>query len=171
MKKTITALAIITVLAIVQFTTYYTMADDKLAEQVIKNLEANSQLRSNTIIFSSAVSIIGNQQDIIKPYNLHLSKPANFRLIKNKLSPHVVLEEAEYEKQCAQTAEEALKQNDTITWMRFSDNLYLNKTKLFITALEDQIFFVTVNFNWAENKEFFYNENQYMWFLFSWIKI
>jgi len=170
-RKIISATAILLFLTIVQFITYYTIANDKLTEQAIKNIEATPQLTSDTIIFSSAISIRGNQQETIKPYDLHLSKKKNIKLIGKKLVPSIVVEETEYAAYCDKVSQEASKHLDTLQFAMFVDNLYNNKSKLFITALEEQKFFVTVNYNWVAHKEFFYEEDQYVWIFFSWLKI
>lgn len=170
-RKLLTAIAIILFLGIVQFITYKTMSDGKLAKQVIKNIEVNGKLTSDTIIFGSAISIHGNQQETIKPYNLHLVKAENFKLIKDKLSPSVVIEESDYATYCDKASKEACKQLDSAQCALFIDNLHNNKSKLYITALEQQKFFVTVNYNWSVHREFFYEEGQYVWIFFSWLKI
>jgi len=147
------------------------MANDKLSEQAIKNIEINPQLISDTLIFGSVISIRGNQQETIKPYNLHLTNKEHFKLLKKKLSPSVVIEETEYAKHCDKVSEEAAKHLDSLQFELFVDNLHNNKSKLFITALEDQKFFVTVNYNWSANKQFFYEEDAYVWIFFSWLQI
>lgn len=170
-RKIFTAIAILLFLSIVQFVTYYTIANDKLSEQAIKNIEVTKQLTSDTIIFSSAISVRGNQQETIKPYELHLSKKENLKLIGKKLSPSIVVEETAYAAYCDKVSQEASKHLDTLQFEMFVDNLYNNKSKLFVTALEDQKFFVTVHYNWSAHKEFFYEEDEYVWIFFSWLKI
>ena len=170
-RKIFTAIAFILFLGIVQFITYYTIANDKLSEQAIKNIEVTPQLRTDTIIFSSAISIHGNQQETIKPYDLNLLKKRNFRLLKDKLSPSVVEEETDYAKHCDKVSQEAAKKMDSVQFAMFVDELHNNKSKVYITALEEQKFFVTVNYNWSAYKEFFYEEDQYVWVFFSWLKI
>jgi len=170
-RKIFTAIAILLFLTIIQFITYYTIANDKLSEQAIKNIEVNPQLTSDTIVFGSIISVCGNQQEMIKPYNLHLTNKEYFKLLKKKLAPSTIVEEAEYGKHCEKIAQEAFKHMDSAQFEMFINNLHTNESKLYITALEDQKFFVTVNYNWSANKQFFYEEDQYVWLFFSWLKI
>ncbi|HSY62129.1 MAG TPA: hypothetical protein VK796_09650 [Cytophaga sp.] len=170
-RKIFTTTAIILFLGIVQFITYYTIANDKLSEQAIKNIEVTKQLASDTIIFSPVITVLGNQQGEIKPYELHLSNKKYFKLIQKKLAPSAVVEETEYATYCEKISQEAFKQMDSTSFLMFNDNLHNNKSKLYITALEDHKFFVTVNYNWSANKQFFYEEDEYIWIFFSWLKI
>lgn len=147
MKRKFTILAIALVLAAAQFITYYTIADAKLSNQVIKNLIINTNYPSDTILLNSLVSVSGNQNSI-KLYHLHLSSPENFTLLKKKLAPSIVIDEADK-----------------------NNNLNMIKSKLSIVALEENIFSVTVNTNYAYQSQFYFNEDQYVWFLFSWLKI
>lgn len=170
-RKIVTAIAVVLFLGIVEFITYHILASDALSKKAIENIEINRQVISDTIIFSSEISVRGNQQETIKPYNLHVSEKENFKLIKKKLYPSVVLKETEYAAYCDKVSQEAVKQLDSVQFAMFVDNLHEHKTKLFITALEDQKFFVTVNYNWSANKEFYYEEDQYVWIFFSWLQI
>lgn len=171
MRKIVTATIIVAILAGIQLITYYTIARDQLAEKAIKNIEINSRLLSDTIIFSTEIAVHGNQKETIRPYNLNLLNKENFRAVKNKLSPSVVLQEADYAKYCEQVSTEAAGQLDSLQFVLFTDNLQKNKSRIYITALEEQKFFVTVNYNWSANKEFFYEEGQYVWLFFSWLNI
>jgi hypothetical protein len=172
-RKIFTAIAFILFLGIVQFITYYTIASDKLSEQAIKNIEVTPQLRTDTIIFSSVLSVCGNQQETIKPYNLHLSNKEHFKSIKKKLSPSILTEEKDFGMHCDKVVQEASKKMSAKDFEQFmsTHNPFYDKSKLYITALEDQKFFVTVNYNWSAGKEFFNEEDQYVWLFFSWLKI
>lgn len=172
-RKILIAIAILLFLAIIQFITYYTLANDKLSEQVIKNIEVNHQLTTDTIVFGSVISVCGNEQGAIDPYNLHLSDKENFKLIKKKLSPSIVMEETEFGIHCEKIVQEAVKNMSTKDFELYisTNNPCYDKSKLYITAIEEQKFFVTVNYNWSANKQFFYEEDQYVWIFFSWLKI
>lgn len=173
-KKIITAVAVILVLTIVQFTTYQTLASKKLSELAIKNIQITKHLASDTIIFGSVISVCGNEQQAIKPYNLHVSDKENFKLLKKKLAPSTVMEETEFSTYSEKVVQNALKKMSTTDFEKFMDtnNPYLNKSRLHLTAIEEQKFFVTVNYNWSgRTKEFFYEEDEYVWIFFSWLKI
>ena len=108
-RKIITATAILLFLAIVQFITYSTISNDKLAEQAIKNIEITKQLTSDTIIFSSAITVHENQQETIKPFELHLTSKGYFKSLNKKLYPSVIVEETEYAAYCEKVSQEASK--------------------------------------------------------------
>lgn len=171
-RKILTAIAILLFLTIVQFITYNTIANDKLAKQAIKNLEVNPQITSDTIIFGSVITVRWKQElKHITPYNLHLTNREHFKLLKKKLAPSTIIEEAEYGKYYEKIFQEAYKHMDSAQFEMFVDHIHSNESKLYITALEEQKFFVTVNYNWIKNRESFYEENHYIWVFFSWLKI
>ena len=170
-RKIFTAIAILLFLTIVQFITYYTIANDKLAEQAINNMDVNPKLTTaDTIIFGSVFAVCGNEKESIKPYNLHLTNKDNFNHIKKRFSPAVVIEESEFGAYCDKIIQDAFKKMSTENFENFISNNtpYKAGERLYITASETQKFFVTINYNWST---YFSKEDQYVWIFFSWLKI
>lgn len=169
-KKLFITLGTVTLLLAIQFTTYYTIANDRLTKAAINNLIVNDNFGADSILFSSTLSIRGNQQELI-PYKLTFSSKENIKLLKKKLQPYTFLTEQEYETYCDAIAQAASKQMKEPELSALVENLYKNKSRLYITALEDQKFLVTVNTNWSNSKQIQYEEDQYIWILFFWMNI
>lgn len=170
-RKTITAIVILLFLTIVQFLTYYTIANDKLAEQAINTMDVNPKLTAaDTIIFGSVFAVCGNEKEATKPYNLHLTNKDHFNHIKNKFSPAVVIEESEFGTYCDKVVQEAFKKMSNQNFEKFisNNNPYKAGERLHITASEEQKFYVTINYNWSN---YFHKEDKYVWIFFSWLKI
>ena len=146
MKRKFTILAVALVIVAAQFITYHTSAESALSKRVIRDLIINNNYPSDTILLRPLISVSGDKS--IKAYPLQLSSKENFPLLKKKLAPGIVLDATD----------------------RTSNSTSI-KSGLSIVALEEHTFSVTVNTNYSYQSEFYYNEDNYVWILFSWFKL
>jgi hypothetical protein len=169
-KRILIALSIIVVGLIIQFITYSTIASEKLTQSAIKNLIVNNNFGSDSVIFSSKISIRSSKQEI-KQYNLAFSKKENVSLLKKKLYPYTILDDQEYAKYCERASQDVEAKMGKEEAAIFASGLYRNKSRLYITAIEEQKFIVAVSTNWSNNNQFQYDEDTYVWLLFFWMTI
>ncbi|WP_018342567.1 hypothetical protein [Cytophaga aurantiaca] len=170
-KRLLITLGVAAIVAAIQFTTYNTIAKDKLSKTTIQNLIVNDNFGSDSIIISSASSVIGNMQQRITPYPLHFSSKENRKLLKKKLQAFTVLNEKEYTNYSNKIAEAALPDSSAEAKAEFVANMNKNKSRLYVTALEEQTFIVAVNTTWTKNSQIQYEEDRYLWILFFWTTI
>jgi len=165
MKKLFLSIGFALVLIAVECITYYTIAQKKLPELAIKHLIVNTSSVSDTILFGSTMSIYANPENPITPYNLPLTSKEHFTELQHKLAKYTLINEEEYATYCESVAK---KHPDNPS---YTNNLLKTKSKLYITAIEESMFTVTVNTNWAYKSQFYFTEDHYFWFLFNWVKI
>lgn len=170
-RKLLITLGVVALLAAIQFTTYYTIANDKLTKSAINNLIVNDNFGSDSIIVSSANSIIGNMQQSIRPYPLNFSSKENKKLLKKKLQAFTVVTEKEYNYYCETMAASAMRDSSAEARAEFIADLNKGKSRLYITALEEQTCLVAVNTTWSKNSQIQYEEDRYIWILFFWTTI
>ena len=168
MKKTFLASGIILTVLLIECITYYSIASSRLPKRVINNLQIDRNYLSDTIIFGSSITIYGTGKETLTPYSLNLLSKENKKLLRNKLAPNMVWEETALSNFC--NSQQA-KNMSSLDCSNFVDNLKNRKTKLYITALEEQLFSVTVNTNLSSNGQFYYNEDHYTWILFFWLNL
>ena len=165
MKRLFLIVGFALVLVAIECITYYTIAQKKLPELAIQNLIVNTNSVSDTILFGSTMSIYNNPDNLVTSYDLHLSSKEHFTDLQHKLAKYTLVHEADYATYCESIAKQHPDKPE------YSYDLVKNKSKLYITAIEEDMFTVTVNTNWAYKNQFYYNEDHYFWFLFNWIKI
>ncbi len=146
MKRKFTILAVALIIVAAQFITYHTSGESALSKRVIRDLIINNNYPSDTILLSPLISVSGDNS--IQSYPLQLSSKANFPLLKRKLVPSIVIDEA-----------------------HGATNSNAIKSRLSIVAVEEHTFSVTVNTNYSYQSQFYYNEDHYVWVLFTWFKI
>jgi hypothetical protein len=165
MKKLFLSIGFALVLIAMEYITYYTIAQKKLPELAIKHLIVNTSSVSDTILFGSTMSIYDNPENPIIPYDLPLTAPEHFKELQKKLSKYTLINEEAYAIYCESVAKQHPKNPE------YKSNLLKNKSKLYITAIEENMFTVTVNTNWSYKSQFYFTEDHYFWFLFNWVKI
>lgn len=170
-KRLLITLGVAAAVLTIQFSTYRTIAADKLSKTTIQNLIVTDNFGSDSIIISSASSVIGNMQERITPYPLNFSSKENRKLLKKKLQAFTVLNEKEYTDYCNKIAQSALPDTSAEARAEFVVNMNKNKSRLYVTALEEQTFLVAVNTTWSKNSQIQYEEDRYIWLLFFWTTI
>lgn len=170
-KRLLITLGATAVLVAIEFTTYHTIAKDKLSKSAIQNLIVGDNFGSDSVIVSTASSVLGNMQQSITSYPLNFFSKENKKLLKKKLQAYTVVSEKEYTNYCNEITQATLKDSSAKAKAEFIANLNKNKSRLYITALEEQTFIVAVNTTWTKNSQIQYEEDRYLWILFFWTTI